>query len=243
MGRVFGQDFYATEETEKPQFEPDEYIDSTEPLGLPKDEVEKLLGKKKTEEEEAEVDPVVQSALESNLVIVGKRLKKKLKQKMTVSGEVSLEEEEEAESEDEGDYEEVDATDEGGQVDPLEAKKKFKEALENYYRLDFEDVVAGIPCRFKYTEVEPDHSGITVKDVLTVDDKELKRVVPLKKLAPYIPKAEQATMRPLKWLPWRRKGYRAGLRVNLTASLFTDGLLVKKIMSSMTERPHKVAKK
>lgn len=57
--------------------------------------------------------------------------------------------------------------------------------LEEYYKLDYEDVVAGIPTRFRYRSVPKQDFGLGVEDILALDDKELNQVVGLKKLAPY----------------------------------------------------------
>ena len=57
--------------------------------------------------------------------------------------------------------------------------------FEELYQLDYEDIVAGIPCRFKYKEVEPESYGLNVEDILLADDKELNRYVGLKRLSTY----------------------------------------------------------
>ena len=57
--------------------------------------------------------------------------------------------------------------------------------LEEYYALDCEDFVAGLPCRFRYRTVAPDRYGLRTEEVLALSDKELNQVVSLKKLAPY----------------------------------------------------------
>jgi protein KRI1 len=62
---------------------------------------------------------------------------------------------------------------------------QLTEYLDEYYQLDYEDMVAGIPCRFKYTQVRPTTFGLKVKDIWTADDADLNSHVSLKKLAPY----------------------------------------------------------
>ncbi len=57
--------------------------------------------------------------------------------------------------------------------------------LEEYYALDCEDFVAGLPCRFRYKAVPADKFGLRTDEILTLSDKELNQVVSLKKLAPY----------------------------------------------------------
>ena len=57
--------------------------------------------------------------------------------------------------------------------------------MEEYYALDCEDFVAGLPCRFRYKAVAADRYGLKTEEVLALSDKELNQVVSLKKLAPY----------------------------------------------------------
>jgi protein KRI1 len=57
--------------------------------------------------------------------------------------------------------------------------------LEEYYKLDCEDMIGDLPTRFKYREVKRNTYGLDVADILTADDKELNQHVSIKKLAPY----------------------------------------------------------
>jgi len=43
-------------------------------------------------------------------------------------------------------------------------------------------MISGIPCRFKYTEVDPDNFGFTTDEILDLDDKELNRRASFKKV-------------------------------------------------------------
>lgn len=63
--------------------------------------------------------------------------------------------------------------------------KKEKDLLESLYKLDYEDIVGGIPCRFKYKSVDREDFGLDAVDIVAADDAELNKFVGLKKLAPY----------------------------------------------------------
>ncbi|ORY93137.1 KRI1-like family C-terminal-domain-containing protein [Syncephalastrum racemosum] len=67
-----------------------------------------------------------------------------------------------------------------------EKKAKFNELMEEYYSLNYEDVIGGdLPTRFKYNKVEPEDYGLTAEQILLADDKELNKYVGMKMLAPY----------------------------------------------------------
>jgi protein KRI1 len=66
------------------------------------------------------------------------------------------------------------------------ARSDIKQLLEEYHKLDYEDHVGGIPTRFRYKEVQPETYGLSIEEILMMDDKELNQVVGLKKIAaPY----------------------------------------------------------
>jgi protein KRI1 len=79
-------------------------------------------------------------------------------------------------------------------------KAEKDKLLDEMYQLDFEDIVAGMPTRFKYrqvacygrlfrcpmlAQVEPQDYGLSTEEILLADDRDLKQYVSLKALAPY----------------------------------------------------------
>ncbi len=69
-----------------------------------------------------------------------------------------------------------------------EEKNEYLEGLlEEYYNLDYEDVIGGgeVKTRFKYKKVASDSFGLTEDEIFLLDDKQLNRLVSLKKYRPY----------------------------------------------------------
>lgn len=89
-------------------------------------------------------------------------------------------------------------------------QQQVSQMMDEYYALDYEDIVAGIPCRFKYRQVEKEDYGLDIEDILLADDSELNRYVSLKKIAPYDFRQKEA-----KDLSKKRKRLRAALRERL----------------------------
>jgi protein KRI1 len=74
----------------------------------------------------------------------------------------------------------------GEEPEESHLEKKIKTKLqEELYKLDYEDIVAGMPTRFKYRQVEANDYGLTTQEILLARDTTLKQFVSLKKLAPY----------------------------------------------------------
>lgn len=67
----------------------------------------------------------------------------------------------------------------------LNEKLAFDKNLEDYYKLDHEDMIGDLPTRFKYRQVKANKYGLKVEDILSVEDKDLNQHVSIKKLATY----------------------------------------------------------
>jgi len=83
-----------------------------------------------------------------------------------------------------GDDEEVAEEEDAAPESELEKKAKMK-MQEELYKLDYEDIVAGMPTRFKYRQVEKNDYGLSTHEILLARDSTLKQYVSLKKMAPY----------------------------------------------------------
>ena len=84
------------------------------------------------------------------------------------------------------DNEEEEYFEEVGDTEQTELSKKLQaKMLDELYKLDYEDMIGDMPCRFKYKPVEENRFGLTPEEILFAKDSHLNQFVSLKKIVPY----------------------------------------------------------
>ncbi|KAJ1980028.1 Ribosome biogenesis protein Kri1 [Dimargaris xerosporica] len=70
---------------------------------------------------------------------------------------------------------------------PEDAKR---DALDELYRLEYEDMIDDIPVRYSYSKVEQDDLGLTPAEILLADDEQLDALCSRSSLAPFKPQSD-----------------------------------------------------
>jgi protein KRI1 len=102
--------------------------------------------------------------------------------------------------------------------DPDESN--FEEYFDEYYQLDYEDIVADQPCRFKYRKVIPNDFGLSTEEMLACNKGELNRWAPLRKIVGYRTQEEEA--RDVR--KYKRKGKKHKRKLQLLPSIEKSAL-------------------
>lgn len=117
------------------------------------------------------------------------------------------------EDEDEG---EIDCTKKIPKYNPKNGS--FEKYIDEYYSLDCEDVVSGVPTRYTYNKVLPNDYGLTIDEILRADDNELNKWYPLGKLTKIQPEAVQKFEAKI----YKRKAKDIELKKKMLPSLFKE---------------------
>jgi len=96
--------------------------------------------------------------------------------------------------------------------------KTFDEYIEEYYKLNFEDVIGKTPVRFKYRNVQANAFGLSMEEILAARDKELNQWASIKKASQY--RTEEEEMYDLK--AFEAKGKNAFKKKQVLKSLFEE---------------------
>ncbi|XP_067237605.1 protein KRI1 homolog [Chanodichthys erythropterus] len=189
MQKFFGDEYYGGEEEEKPQFDGDDDLEENWNwdtwVGNEANEEEDWEEEDYTMEEEnqpncedpdfimdADYDPSQQPVSKKKRKKEKGEKKKKTKEDAPLMGKKrkkSL-------------FAEI-ITKNKPVFDPKE--KTFEQYLDEYYKLDYEDIIDDLPCRFRYREVVPNDFGLSTDEILKAEEKELNRWCSLRKTCMY----------------------------------------------------------
>ncbi|PFH51649.1 hypothetical protein AMATHDRAFT_74825 [Amanita thiersii Skay4041] len=138
-------------------------------------------GEKPTWDEDIDIDDIYVSGDKISIPTVNKKevgKKKKKKKNEKEEDQVDGVDIDEMDADVVRDDEEWDGTEEM-------RKRKMKEYMDEIYALDFNDIVGGLPTRFKYIPVKPESFALSPVEILMATDEELNQYMGIKKYAPY----------------------------------------------------------
>ncbi|XP_041633666.1 protein KRI1 homolog [Cheilinus undulatus] len=192
MQKFFGDEYYGEEEEEKPQFDDDDELEEhwNWDTWTGEKEEEEYDGEEYDASEphcddenfnmDADFDPSQHTA--------SKKKKKKERKKMKKEDLPQM-----GKRKKKSHFAEI-ITKEKPVFDPQE--KTFEQYLDEYYKLDYEDIIDDLPCRFRYRQVLPNDFGLTTDEILKANDKELNSWCSLKKTCMF--RSEKEEMSDLK---------------------------------------------
>ncbi|XP_075939729.1 protein KRI1 homolog [Anarhichas minor] len=172
MQKFFGNEYYGGEEEEKPQFDDDEV---EEPWNW-----DVWTGEDREEDEYDSSGPhceddnfVMDADYDPNQQTASKKKKQKERKKMKKEDLPQM-----GKKKKKSHFAEA-LTKNKPVFDPQE--KSFEQYLDEYYKLDYEDIIDDLPCRFRYRQVLANDFGLSTNEILTANDKELNQWCSLKK--------------------------------------------------------------
>ncbi|TKS91498.1 Protein KRI1 -like protein [Collichthys lucidus] len=171
MQKFFGDEYYGEDEGEKPQFDDDDELEErwNWDTWTGEEQEEYNASELHCDDEgfvmDADYDPSQQTTSKKKNKKERKRLQKEDLPQMGKKKKKSH-------------FAEV-ITKNKPVFDPQE--KSFEQYLDEYYKLDYEDIIDDLPCRFRYRQVLSNDFGLSTDEILNADDKELNQWCSLKK--------------------------------------------------------------
>ncbi|XP_070838084.1 protein KRI1 homolog [Chaetodon trifascialis] len=178
MQKFFGDEYYGEEEQEKPQFDGDdgeveEHWNWDTWTG---EEQEEDYGEEEHDAAGVHCDDegfIMDADYDPNQQTASKKKKKKERKKMQKADMPQM-----GKKRKKSHFAEA-ITRNKPVFDPQE--KSFEQYLDEYYKLDYEDIIDDLPCRFRYRQVLANDFGLSADEILRADDKELNNWCSLKK--------------------------------------------------------------
>lgn len=192
MQKAFDEEYYGEEgDMKKPKWDDD--VDVTDIV----EDDDAAVGKKGKKAKSKKADDIEMDSnfMEQDEPIQEKKLSKAEKKKLKKREKAKAKKQGEKENDDEvveGDEMDADVVitaaqqkEEEMDLDPVKRKERMQEAMNEYYGLEYEDMIGDQPTRFKYTQVPQSSFGLTAEEILLADDEDLKGIVSLNRLQPY----------------------------------------------------------
>ncbi|XP_001659705.2 protein KRI1 homolog [Aedes aegypti] len=97
-----------------------------------------------------------------------------------------------------------------------EDENTYGEYIDEYYKLDYEDIIGDTPCRFRYVETVPNDFGLSIEEILMANTRELNRWASVKKTVQIRPKYSELSEIEV----YKRKAQNEELKKKILPSLF-----------------------
>ncbi|XP_053663821.1 protein KRI1 homolog [Anopheles marshallii] len=120
-----------------------------------------------------------------------------------------------------------------------EDEKTYGEYIDEYYKLDYEDKIGDVPCRFRYVETVPNDFGLSIEEILTANTRDLNKWASVKKAVQFRPKHVELNEIEM----YRRKAANEFMKRKILPSLYAEEEEDEQMDEEIQNRKKKVAEK